>query len=399
MHLWALLQSTFLLIYSRKKAFFVTLLLLVVSFLVVDYALMLLVPVCGSKAMLSQTLSRHSGDIYCLNMWKYFFPGYDAQEDIYSLLQDIQNLEQVEGAGVYFYTNTEGIAAEDSDLLVISPELLPMTRLKDMTGSWIDLSPQEGSHPAAVGYALRDRYPVGSVIHDIQQETDYVVKYILEKDCRFLVEDIGSGLCVSLDERIVVGASAYLEEYMYALDYGLSQNSLCFFVSPGADIAKIEPQIYRCAETYGLDIYNIKSFSEKAHMSFGDIWQNKELFVMPLLLLIMAVVATVVSSMMEIYTRKRTIGILYAAGYFKRDIKRMYVMENAIKLGIAFSVAIAYWSTQRDFFAQDSAGFVLRQVFFVSLLIALVMLAVGSIFPLRLLDKLPVAQIVMEESE
>ncbi|MDE5965487.1 MAG: ABC transporter permease [Lachnospiraceae bacterium] len=399
MHLWALLQSTFLQIYSRKKAFFVTLLLLVVSFLVVDYALMILVPVCGSKAIFSQTLSRDSGDIYCLNMWKYFFPGYYAQEDIYSLLQDIQGLEQVEGAGVYFYTNTERITAEDSDLLVISPELLSMTKLRDTTGSGIDLSSQEGSHPAAVGYALRDRYPVGSVIHDIQQETDYVVKYILEKDCRFLGEDIGSGLCASLDERIVVGASAYLEEYMFALDYAISQNSLCFFVSPKADIAGIEPQIYQCAAAYGLDIYNIKSFSEKADMSFGDIWQEKEQFVMPLLLLIMAVVATIVSSMIEIYTRKRTIGILYATGYFKKDIKRMYIMENVIKLGIAFSVAIAYWNTQRDFFAQDSAYFVLRQVFVVSLALTLVMLVVGSIFPLRQLDKLPVAQIVMEESE
>ncbi len=383
-----LIKSAVAQMYNRKySAIFVTA-VLVVSYLVFEYGLLIMVPSCFGNLIAGHIFTRDCEDILYLNMLKYVKPTLQETDNISWLIEAMQEMEDIEGAGFYYLNEGE------LPVLYVSKELTYLSDMRDTSGNAVDFSNRGELPGVSVGYALAHKYPVGSVI-DIEGDS-YEVTQVLKKGSCWVDDQIDSGAYINLDTKVVADAGSLLKKDSYYILNGM--NSICYVVEPGADREQAKAKINERAKELGLEIYNQKSIAELFAEGREGLWEEKEIFIMPLVLIILATASVIVSSMITVYLRKQSLGILYAAGYSHRDIMWMYVAENLLKILLAHGLASAYWiMNQKSFLGMEENVSLMWLIEPMVIAVDVLMLVLGSAGPLREIKKTDLAKLIEGE--
>lgn len=392
MRICYLLKCAVAQMYNRIYSTVFVLAVLVVSYMILEYALLIMMPQCLGKLVAEHVFTRDCEDIVYLTLWKYGMASEQETKDVFRLVETMRELEGVESAGIYFLRDDGALP-----MFFVSPGITYLSEMRDVSGKAIDFSYEGDMQGVAVGYALAKDYPIGSIIElPFGSKNRCIVTQILKKGSYWLDEDVGTGAYINLDRRIIADADCYIKETPWMIVNGL--NSICYTVEQGYDRAEMKEKVARTAADMGLDLYNQRSIAEKLADAKRDIWDEKEEFIMPLVLIILAMVSMIVSSMITIYLRKPSLGILYAVGFSHRDIMRMYVMENIVKILLAHALASAYWIVnQSAFLASDESISVMWMIEPVVLAADVLLVVFGSMAPLQEIKKTDLAKLIEGE--
>ncbi len=159
-------------------------------------------------------------------------------------------------AGIYYLDNINA----NLEVLGISEEIMKLGKLSDIEGKEIAL---EGNSVAA-GYAMKEQYPIGTVITDEESGKEYVVTQILKKDCRWLSSDAvhGAQTAIDLNNMLVINADTDLESGGYINILNAANNA--YLYHPTMSREDIDQYIKSHAGKYDIRVYETISIRDKS---------------------------------------------------------------------------------------------------------------------------------------
>lgn len=381
-----IIKSSIVMMYSRKKDVIMSILILFVTFFVIGYATLTLIPVVSAYKLASNTVSTSISNIYTLNLYNLYYS--DNVNDAINFIDSLTNDDSILASGTYFYSSEE-----DNDFLVISSSLLSVIDATDVNGNKLNFSDNEETYSAIVGYDLKDKYPIGSVIVASIGENSkrYTVTQILEKNCRWF-SDGNDNTFVNLDDKIIISYDNILKDSPLIALNGLSNE--CVITNKTTDSETLISKIKKKADEENIIIYDIKSLKERYNINLSDVTKEPNLVIMPVLLIILSAIAITISSLINIYIRKKSIGALYLSGYLKNEIILMYFIENLIPALVSAVVSISYWQMQQwNFYDINSISY-MKYVTVSMLIMAVIIAFVCSLIPIFRLNHLTISEII-----
>lgn len=350
-----LFLNSFRQILSRKAMFLLSTILLCITFLIIFYHTLIVGIFLYQKHIVKDIMAEDREDVFVLELGKYMMP---TDEDVEKLNRFGILLKEVEGikySGAC-YEDGMGIEGVDEKVIAISADLCPLCQLKNMEGNAVSFTGMKkkalpGSRrnernadvkqSVLVGYNLGKNYPVGYSFTDQTTGTEYVVTDILQKGSRWFEGQLGYGdLDINLDDCVIVDEDARLKQEDGRL------NGLAMFIyvkQPETDADSIKGTVISLAERCGLDLYNSYSIKKILERNKQSVFDDPVEYYLVLVMLVLSVAVAIVCSVINVILRKKSIGIMYAVGYSMRDLQGMLLLENMIRIGVAFAVAYAYW--------------------------------------------------------
>lgn len=349
-----LFQNAFRQILSRKAMFLLSMILLCITFLIIIYQTLIVGIFFYQKHVVKDIVAENQEDVLVLDFGKYMMP---TNEDIQALNKFGILMKDVEGlkySGVCYEGGIDGV---DEEVMAISAELCSLCQLKNLKGnapSFIDVDKKkalpgsrrderktDGKQSVLVGYNLRNDYPIGYSFTDQMTGTEYVVTDILQEGSRWFEGRLQYGeLEIELDDCLIVDEDVRLKQVDDRLT-GLA--AFIYVKEPEADADQIKGAVISLAKECGLDLYNARSIKKILEKNKQSVFDDSIEYYLVVIMLILAVVVAIVCSMINVFLRKNSIGIMYAVGYSIRDVQGMVLLENVIKIGVAFVVSYAYW--------------------------------------------------------
>lgn len=279
-----------------------------------------------------RVLSVNASQLYIINTeyYKFFWSG----EEMGSLHEFVHGLNQgKEGicAGLY-YTNSLN---SDIEILCISKELIPIGTLTDVDGNPIDFSEKQF---VAVGYGLREQYPVGTIIVDEETGREYQVNQILGKNSEWLANNASGGLqtSIKLDDLILMDANTHLETCAY-----VNGANNYYLYHPTLSEEAVNAYVQEQAEQKGIRTYATVSLQKKSRSLLRYAYKSdwvELLFV--IVCMGLGMTAQYLSVVMNLKYRKHMFGVLLACKWTGRDIRRMSFLECSLRLFLGFCIAI-----------------------------------------------------------
>ena len=395
MNFMNLLRSTFREICCRKRLFCGITIILIISFLVIDYSLIVFGSVFAREKVVRKIVKNDTETIYFLNLEKYKLLLGDTSDKLVALLNRIGEVPDVDCYGTYWDGETFIIEGKEYAAVVVSEGLADLCNVEGLTENM--LKHQEGTDYTGVvlGYEIGKQYPEGAVIQDSDNGKSYIVTKVLPRGSRWLDTDIRNGIYIDLDSQVLIGADNYFADNTIFVGNGL--NNFCYRISRQADADKVKGQVMKCADESGIEIYSIHNLNEKIRWGWKELGEGREELYLSVFLLFSATLAMLVASLITIFVRKKDIGVLYVNGYSKKDIMLMYIMENIIKVMVAFCVAGAYWSRQQYTIFGWSVS-IMGILLPWSLLVAVLLILLGSVIPLFQIRKLQPVDLIGKNS-
>lgn len=286
-------------------------------------------------------LSVPASQLYIINNEYYLaFPTVEFAQNFYDFIYSLNDEEKGIRAG--FYNTFE--LNDNVTLFCISEELLPLGRLRDLEGNEIVFTDK---YSAAVGYDLREQYPIGSRIPDEGSGEEYVVTQILRKDSEWLPQFAYNGAAreMTLDDKVLINLNTHAETYVH-LDVLSSSNSY-YCYHPAMSEAEMNAYVQEQAEAYGLRIYYTVSLQKKVWNQIKALPYDHSVDMgLILILFVVSVIAIRLSTMISNDYKKRMFGILLSNGWTRRDIRRMAWLESGGRFLLSLLLALTgsyYW--------------------------------------------------------
>lgn len=387
MNLLYIIRGALLQIYRRKLGFVATCIILSISYLILEYGLLMIMPHLLNEHTLNRILSVPLENVIYLNLWKYMCPTEAELDEIYNMADDMNEIEEIEGAGTY-YALENGIPA-----LVVSPELISMSRLQDMEGNDIKLTCEGDYWPVCVGYELSKQYPVGTEISGRFEGEKIIVMQVLKQNSEWLDFSLTSSIGYNLDDKMLISLDYMKQSTDYLMLNGL--NSMCYYIKDGSNPDIVKQKVEKLAQSHGIDVYKQESIMEIVKNDRRLMLEYKEEIILPIILFILAGIAITFSSIITIYVRRRDIGIMYSVGYTKHEIMIMYLVENIINVIIPLSICFTYWGLNYEkFFMMPNANYIYEMVQVMMVMFSVFMLICSSVFPIRRLSKMSLVDII-----
>lgn len=286
-------------------------------------------------------LSVPASQLYVINNDYYlFFSTKEFAQNYYDFIYSLNDEEKGIRAGFYhtFELNDE------ITLFCISEELLPVGRLRDTEGNEIVFTDK---YSAAVGYDLREQYPIGSRIPDEGSGKEYVVTQILRKDSEWLPQmaDNGAAREMTLDDKVLINLNTHVETYVYQDVLSSSGSYYCYH--PVMSEAEMNAYVQKQAEAYDIRIYYTVSLQKKVWNQIKALPHDHSVDIgLILVLLVVSVIAIRLSTIISNDYKKRMFGILLSNGWTRRDIQRMAWLESGGRFGLSLLLALLgsyYW--------------------------------------------------------
>lgn len=395
MNLINLLESTFREICCRKKMFCGITIILVISFLVIDYSLIVFGSVFVRGKVVSKIVKNDTETVYFLNLEKYKLLSGDTPDRLVALLNNIGEIQGIDSYGTYWNGESFYIDDKEYSAVVVSESLLDLCKIDGLTENM--LKRQEATEYIGIilGYEVGKQYPEGTVIKSSDSMNNYIVTKVLPKGSKWLDTDIRNGIYIDLDCQVLVGAENFFSDNTIFVGNGL--NNFCYRVSEQANADKVKKQVMKCADDLGIEIYSIHNLDEKVDWGWKELGDGQEELYLSVFLIFTATLAMLVASLITIFVRKKDIGVLYVNGYSKENIMFMYVIENIIKVMVAFGVAGAYWSVQQYTIFGWSVSIMWLLIPW-SLLVSMLLILLGSIIPLLQIRKMQPVELIGKNS-
>jgi len=269
-------------------------------------------------------------------------------------------------------------------IIDVNRTLLPCFRLSLVNGTRIEDCPDDAVY-VYLGYNFRN-IPVGTKIQKTIDGYDTIVAGILEKgsymlDPNFVVfnsDEMSFRYTTSMDNMVLLCKPTEAQYYQ-------SRNIL-FSCAPGYSFEETTASIREISEKLGIraDFETLQHRMDT--LTHKEDWSKEYMKSMMLILGLASVLLLTVTQIYLMYQRKEEIGIWVTAGITKKNIIVILVMENVIKIGLSFGLAIPlawyiwknkladeayYKEIQRELFGPMlliSVGTVLLLTLFVSIL-------------------------------
>lgn len=389
-----LLKNLYLQCFYHAKFFLLTTVLLAVSYAVLMTSLTAIVPLLGSKMIWKAVSDEGMDNVYKINMWEYYVTGIFDRSSLELLLSDINEIDGIKGAGLYFPDSVFS-AGEREDTLFVSEELLQLFPLKNVEGDVCSFPGSGTEVPVFAGYGLQEQYPVGTVFC-VSDVTCRVVE-VLEKNSIWLAGKTNYGELMSLDNMFVmgVGYSKQLRDTTGCGDLGFGLDNFYYFLEPDADREKIQQAVIQAAREEKLRIYDTYLLEEAVDSAIMEMLKEPEYYLMPFLLIIISTVIMLLSAVLNVSIRKRNIGVMYTIGYSGRDIARIFTMENALKLLLGIMIALVYYmKVMNQYLGSENCISLIWYVLPVAVLVALLMLYIGDRASLKYIRNINLAEVI-----
>lgn len=286
-------------------------------------------------------LSVPASQLYIIsNDYYMFFPNVEFAQNFYDFVHSLNDEEKGIRAG--FYNTFE--LNDNVTLFCISEELLPVGRLRDLEGNEIVFTDK---YSAAVGYDLREQYPIGSRISDEGSGEEYVVTQILRKDSEWLPQFAYNGAAreMTLDDKVLINLSTHAETNVYQDVLSSANSYYCYH--PAMSEAEMNAYVQEHAEAYGIRIYYTVSLQKKVWNQIKALPYDYSVDMGLILILFgVSVIAIRLSTMISNDYKKRMFGILLSNGWTRGDIQRMAWLESGGRLLLSLLLALLgsyYW--------------------------------------------------------
>lgn len=351
-----LFQNAFRQILSRKAMFLLSTILLCITFLIIVYQTLIVGIFFYQKHVVKDIVAENQEDVFILDFGKYMMPTNEDIEELNRFGILMKDVEEIKYSGVC-YEDGIGIDGVDEKVMAISADLCSLCQLKNVEGnavSFTEVKKQKAlpgsrrnerktgeKQSVLVGYNLRKVYPVGYSFTDETTATEYVVTDILQEGSRWFEGRLQYGeLDIDLDDCLIVDEDARLKRGDDRLT-GLA--AFIYVKEPETDAEQIKEAVISLAEECGLDLYNAHSIKKILEKNKQSVFDDPIEYYLVFIMLVLALIVAIVCSMINVFLRKNSIGIMYAVGYSMRDVQGMVLLENVIKIGVAFAVSYAYW--------------------------------------------------------
>ncbi len=385
-----LMINTYMQIMIRKMLFIEVTLIMIISFLVIDYSLLIFGSSYLREIIMESVVDDNADNIHFLNTDKYKIFDADTINAFKDLLSDITTKEGVKYAGTYV-KDIGVFHGIERNVLFISNDLLGMCNIKNIDAKLPSMISKEDYPAILVGYELKNEFPLGTLVHDEFSNMTYIVADVLKEGSKWLDDDISYGMYIDLDNCIVKSLDAHLDTDDYLIANGC--HNICFQTGSRDEAESVKNEVMDCSEKRGLEIYSIYSLKEKLQWSRNELNSEKEELILSIVLFVVAVLAMLISSLITIHIRKKDIGILYANGYSTREISIMYVLENVAKIIVAYIVASSYWSVNQ-YQIYDWNVSIMWALLPVSGIIAGLLIVLSSLLPFITIHKLNPVELI-----
>ena len=344
-------------------------------------------------------------------------------EDLMAIKEEHNNIEGVLGAGMFMYGHTfisefmddtrfqkinEYIINEEvSSLEMDIPELVEM-RMKTTKMLLVDndisdlckLEVENGSNdlcikldngtiPVIAGYNYRDLLNVGDTFtnySDVYNHEKYEIIGILKQGQVWLSEnELGSSINYSkcLDNYLVAGSCQLLDASFSSVGYMYITDNNDKYVSKKVD---------SIINSYGYSAKS-KTVDEKLEESLSEERDLLKMYVGTFLFLGSIGILTLSTiSVLSVIITQKDIGIMYSIGFTLRDMKKITVMENILKvltgvvIGFAISFSIMYYSAM-EYEQHMIVDIEMSELPIIILAVMLIIAFVSVIIPIKMLEK------------
>ena len=187
---------------------------------------------------------------------------------------------------------------------------------------------QDSYYSAYVGIAYAELYPVGSEF--VVGEEIYKVKGVLDKEQLLIIAPDGNQLYDGMpSEYVIVGEASN------------TVNSNRLYVFSDVNENNLRKMINDTAEKfdYGYMMSSIYSCVQDNHEQ--DIEESKIVIVLGYILLAITFVVICVVSVSSVFMNSPMYAVLYAFGYGHKDIYRIILIENGVRMLVSVMVAFA----------------------------------------------------------
>lgn len=330
-----LIKTLFLEINRTLGRFLITTIMLGISFSLLLFESTMYLDYIYRIIENQSVLSVEDSRLYIINIeyYKIFWSGEETRS-FYEFIHGLNQGKEGICAGLYYTASLNS----DLDILCISKELVPIGKLTDVDGNPIEFSEKQF---VAVGYGLREQYPVGTIILDQETGEEYQVNQILRKNSAWLANNASGGLqtSIKLDGMILMDANTHLETSGYINVLNGANNN--YLYHPAMPEETINAYVQEQAENMGIRAYETVSLQEKSQRLLRYAYKSdwvELLFAIVCLGLSMAM--QYLSVVMNLNYQKRMFGVLLACKWTGKDIQRMSFLECSLRLALGVGIAI-----------------------------------------------------------
>lgn len=330
-----LIKTLFLEINRTLGRFLITTIMLGISFSLLLFETTMYLDYIYRIIENQSVLSVEDSRLYIINTeyYKIFWSGEETRS-FYEFIHGLNQGQEGICAGLYY----TGFLNSDIEILCISKELIPIGTLTDIDGNPIDFSQQQF---VAVGYGLKEQYPVGTVILDEETGREYQVNQILQKNSEWLANNASGGLqsSIKLDNMLLMDANTHLETSGYVNVLNGANNS--YLYHPTLSEEAVNAYVQEQAEQMGIRTYETVSLQEKSQSLLRYAYKSDWVeLLFGIVCLGLSMTAQYLSVVMNLKYRKHMFGILLACKWTGRDIQWMSFLECSLRLVLGFGIAI-----------------------------------------------------------
>lgn len=353
-------------IWTKKVVFFLNVLLAVLSFMLIGQAVHIY---NKNTYIINEVNSITQADedrLYILNINNYNVEDKTLYKRIKGFLTGLSELENVEWSGTYIVgeqilsTDTrynlgsiyedyreqgysDSIEAALSDVYEKYQYINTLNTNLDVLGATgVEFSMEQDKFeiteeyiPALVGAKLADIFPVGSEF-DCLGNVHIKVVGVIEKGEKFY----GTGIFETPRGYIELDGFIVLPEEVYALNEANAitfNNSIIVYLKNSSKEAV--NSVTALAQNYRLDI-NLVSLKEKYSLIYNENDNINEVLIFVVFIFALTFIAFVVTGIVNILIRKNEIGIFYSCGFTSKDMVIIMLIENIIKVFLAWLFAL-----------------------------------------------------------
>lgn len=368
-------------ILTHKLRFLLSAATLSVALAVALFGSMQVCEMTQAELIMKEMLGCDTKDVYTLRMFSYNLSLGLGEETEYMLnaSKKIKTDSDVMLAGGFFiFDNDDEMLTETGIGLTLytDSDLLRMFHLLDSEGRQAVWEKRAADKvPALVGYDLKDRYPVGTVIENYCGEGfDVEVTGILSENAVWPsaigIEGYYEDAETYLDRSFVLDFSEVTDKgnLYYVVEYMSN-----FYIKAVPDKSAEIPEMVKAAmeenHIRADDVASVYEFNRS--MAINRMEDAGERLILPILMLAVAVILSVMTGYVSLSRNRHNYQIFIASGMLRTDIYGIVLLETLIRTVIATASALIYgWISYLSYFGDGGKKIYFHALIWIFLLMA-----------------------------
>lgn len=410
-------------IWRRKFVFFINIILMMIAFLLMNMVIHKYNINNYKVDVTSKMVQKDFDRLQVIKMNSLNIDEIDYGKNINEYIYNLKKVDNVEWAGMYYYSNlwfTEldgNMSISDIlkdknkntmkkyvnraiDVLYVDKDILNICDLELVEGSFDQFVKNDNAEiPVILGNKFKGIIKTGDILTDIRGNK-YKVIGVLESGARYFSKsDImnDSSYYTNLDDDLIVLNSSANVVDVTELCFQYI-NTIMYYVNDTKNISETVRSVEKYAEKYNLDV---KSNSIKdIIMEYKENYSKSisELRKLMICIIILGILSVSCASIISVLIRKNEFGIMYSCGIKTKEITKILIIENILKVFLALILAFVIYCRMLYFLYTDSIKIQLevqfKQNMWELLVISIGIIVLVSIVPIYVMRHISIKELV-----